>query len=217
MDVFDLRGRLVSDYRDYIRSFIKIRDPRVSEFVDNVLDAEGFWPEPLLQLNPTFSPGGTIDDLIAEGVLHEECSRIFRIGKSDADHRGKPLYLHRHQREAILKVAERRSCVLTTGTGSGKSLAYIVPIVDHVLRSGSGRGVQAIVVYPMNAPRQQPGRGAREVHRQRLCGRPVASALRAIHGAGTGRRPRGHSQRAAGHPPDELHDVGAAAYAKRRP
>jgi ATP-dependent helicase YprA (DUF1998 family) len=41
--------------------------------------------------------------------------------------------------------------VLTTGTGSGKSLAYIVPIVDHVLRRGSGKGVQAIVVYPMNA------------------------------------------------------------------
>ena len=32
-----------------------------------------------------------------------------------------------------------------------KSLAYIVPIVDHVLRSGSGGGVKAIVVYPMNA------------------------------------------------------------------
>jgi len=30
-------------------------------------------------------------------------------------------------------------------------LAYIVPIVDHVLRKGSGRGIQAIVVYPMNA------------------------------------------------------------------
>ena len=41
--------------------------------------------------------------------------------------------------------------VLTTGTGSGKSLAYIVPIVDHVVRNGSGRGIQAIVVYPMNA------------------------------------------------------------------
>ena len=151
MDVFDLRNRLVSDYRDYTRSFIKIRDPRIGAFVDGILDAEGFWPEPLLQLNPTFSPGGTIDDLVAEGVLHEECSRIFRIGKSDADHRGKPLHLHRHQREAILKVAEGRSCVLTTGTGSGKSLAYIVPIVDHVLRNGSGQGIRAIVVYPMNA------------------------------------------------------------------
>src|SRR6185437_12487650 len=41
--------------------------------------------------------------------------------------------------------------VLTTGTGSGKSLAYIVPIVDHVLRRGSGKGIQAIIVYPMNA------------------------------------------------------------------
>ena len=46
---------------------------------------------------------------------------------------------------------EASNYVLTTGTGSGKSLAYIVPIVDHVLRRGSGKGVQAIVVYPMNA------------------------------------------------------------------
>jgi len=41
--------------------------------------------------------------------------------------------------------------VLTTGTGSGKSLAYIVPAVDHILRRGSGQGVRALVVYPMNA------------------------------------------------------------------
>ena len=151
MDVFDLRNRLVSDYQRYTRSFIKIRDPRISEFVDGILGAEGFWPEPLLQLNPTFRPGGTIDDLVELGILHRECSSIFRIGKSDTDHHGKQLLLHQHQREAILKAREGRSYVLTTGTGSGKSLAYIVPIVDHVLRRGTGRGIQAIVVYPMNA------------------------------------------------------------------
>ena len=151
MDVFDLRDRLVSDYRSYTRSFIKIRDPRIKEFVEGILGADGFWPEPLLQLNPTFRPGGTIDDLVANGILHEECSRIFRIGKSDSDHRGKQFLLHEHQREAILKAQEGRSYVLTTGTGSGKSLAYIVPIVDHILRNGSGRGIQAIIVYPMNA------------------------------------------------------------------
>ena len=151
MDVFALKDRLVSDYRDYTRSFIKIRDPRISQFVDDILKGEGFWPEPLLQLNPTFEPGGTIDDLVGQGLLHEECSRIFRIDKSDADPGGKQLLLHQHQREAILKVHAGESCVLTTGTGSGKSLAYMVPIVDHVLRHGSGRGIQAIIVYPMNA------------------------------------------------------------------
>src|SRR5690606_13710060 len=41
--------------------------------------------------------------------------------------------------------------ILTTGTGSGKSLAYIVPRVDHVRRRGSGKGIQASIVYPMNA------------------------------------------------------------------
>ena len=67
MNVFELRDRLVDDYRKYTRSFIKIRDPRIKEFVDGHLGAEGFWPEPLLQLNPAFQPGGTIDDLVAEG------------------------------------------------------------------------------------------------------------------------------------------------------
>jgi hypothetical protein len=62
MDVFDLRGRLVADYQSYTRSFIKIRDTRIGSFVDNALRAGAFWPEPLLQLNPTFLPGGTIDD-----------------------------------------------------------------------------------------------------------------------------------------------------------
>jgi hypothetical protein len=151
MDVFDLRARLVADYESYTRSFIKIRDPHINEFVDDQLGMGTFWPEPLLQLNPTFLAGGTVDDLVGNGVLHPECARIFRIDKSDSDYSGKQLLLHEHQREAIIKAKAGKSYVLTSGTGSGKSLTYIVPIVDHVLRNGSGRGIQAIVVYPMNA------------------------------------------------------------------
>jgi ATP-dependent helicase YprA (DUF1998 family)/very-short-patch-repair endonuclease len=151
MNVFELRDRLVADYSSYTRSFIKMADPRISERVDSELNAGAFWPEPLLQLNPTFLSAGTIDQLVAEGMLHPECAKIFRIEKSDTDYTGKPLLLHTHQREAILKAKESKSFVLTSGTGSGKSLAYIVPAVDHILRNGSGRGIQAIVVYPMNA------------------------------------------------------------------
>jgi hypothetical protein len=151
VDVFELRHRLVSDYARYTRSFIKIADPFIRAKVDGALNDGGLWPEPLLQLNPTFLPGGTIDDLVAEGTLHPECKKIFRIDKSDSDHWGKQLLLHTHQAEAIRKSKEGKSYVLTSGTGSGKSLTYIVPIVDHVLRRGSGQGIQAIVVYPMNA------------------------------------------------------------------
>src|SRR5437764_7774962 len=149
MNVFDLRNRLIGDYARYTCSFIKIADPAIGRKVETERDAGAFWPEPMLQLNPTFLPGGTIDDLVATGRLHAECAKIFRIDKSDTDHSGKQLLLYAHQREAIEKAT--KSYVLTSGTGSGKSLTYIVPIVDHVLRHGSDRGIQAIVVYPMNA------------------------------------------------------------------
>lgn len=149
MDVFDLRAQLTQDYSDYASSFIQIRDERIYREVHDSLNAGVFWPDPLIQLNPTFESGGTVQELVDIGILHPECSRIFRKGKTAGA--GQALRFHRHQREAIEIAHAGHNYVLTTGTGSGKSLAYIVPIVDHVLRRGSGRGIQAIIVYPMNA------------------------------------------------------------------
>jgi very-short-patch-repair endonuclease len=151
MDVFDLRNKLVDDYAGYTKSFIKIKEPRTRQFVDERLAEGDLWPEPLLQLNPTFASGGTIADLVSDGSLHPDAEKIFRIGKNEKDPIGKPLLLHKHQAEAIRMAQSGKSYVLTSGTGSGKSLTYIVPIVNHVLRHGTGKGIQAIVVYPMNA------------------------------------------------------------------
>ncbi|RIK52136.1 MAG: hypothetical protein DCC57_10250 [Chloroflexi bacterium] len=149
MDVFDLRNQLISDYADYIRSFIHIRDERIHQHVEAELSRGLLWPEPLLQLNPNFRPGAWIDDLVRRDLLHDECRRIFQL--KDPARPARPLRLHHHQTEAVEAAASGESYVLTTGTGSGKSLAYIVPIVNYVLRHGSGRGIRAIVVYPMNA------------------------------------------------------------------
>ncbi len=150
MDVFELRERLVGDYGSYVGSFIRIKDARIEEEVKRSLDEGLLWPDPLIQLNPSFEAGETVEKLVREGILHGECARVFRAGKEDNDP-GKELRLHRHQAEAIKTARAGHNYVLTTGTGSGKSLSYIVPIVDHVLRRGPGKGIQAVVVYPMNA------------------------------------------------------------------
>ena len=151
MNIFDFRNLLIGDYASYIKSFIQIRDPQINGFVQQKLEEGVLWPEPLIQLNPLFARGESIDELVAQGVLHRECARIFRKDKSEHDDRGRPLRLHKHQSDAINVARSGASYILTTGTGSGKSLAYIIPIVDYVLRNGTGRGIQAIVVYPMNA------------------------------------------------------------------
>ena len=151
MNVFSFRNRIIDDYSGYVSSFISIAQPRLREFVDRCFTSGSLWSDPLIQLNPTFRPGRTIDQLVHEDVLHLGCSSVFRRGKSTFVGSGEDLLLHQHQEDAIRKAREGRNYVLTTGTGSGKSLSYIVPIVDHVLRGGSGRGIQAIIIYPMNA------------------------------------------------------------------
>jgi superfamily II DNA/RNA helicase len=156
VDVFRVHEQVIGDYRAFTSGFVQPRDRRISTFIDEQF-AEGVqWPDPWLSLNPSFATGGAIPELVDQGLLHPECSRIFRR-KTDAHDTGRdPVILHRHQREAVQVAQSGKSYVLTTGTGSGKSLAYIVPIVDAVLRDrdthgGRRPGVKAIVVYPMNA------------------------------------------------------------------
>ena len=150
MDVFNLRNALIEDYATYIKSFIRIQDEPISRKVQEEMRQGVLWPDPLIQLNPNFEPGRWIDDFVVDGALHPLAKEIFRIDKDGGDE-GKPMRLHRHQSDAVDAARSGDNYVLTTGTGSGKSLAYIVPIVDHVLRRGSGNGVQAVIVYPMNA------------------------------------------------------------------
>jgi very-short-patch-repair endonuclease len=149
VDVFGLRDHLVCDYESYTRSFLEPKDERIRDLVNKELAAGLLWPEALVQLNPAFEPGGTVEELVSSGLLHPTCAQMFRRDK-DKVPGGRDLRLHRHQVQAIEAARRGDNYVLTTGTGSGKSLAYIVPIVDSVLRT-PGPGIKAIVVYPMNA------------------------------------------------------------------
>ena len=151
MDVFQVRDKVIDDYREFTTSAIDIKDPILKQFYQDELDADRQWPEPWISLNPAFEVGGRVDDLVREGLLDAECSRIFRVKSTIEDQGVAPITLHRHQRQAVEVAQKGESYVLTTGTGSGKSLAYIVPIVDHVLRQPKVPGVKAIIVYPMNA------------------------------------------------------------------
>lgn len=157
MDVFKVHEQVIADYRAFTSGFVQVRDTRVRQFVDDQFEQGAQWPDPWLSLNPSFETGGAVPTLVAEGLLHPETAKIFRRKDSRQDRGRDPIVLHRHQREAIEAARTGKSYVLTTGTGSGKSLAYIVPIVDAVLRDRDARGgerragVKAIVVYPMNA------------------------------------------------------------------
>ena len=192
-----------------------VRDERIKDFVDEQF-AEGVqWPDPWLSLNPSFASGGAVPELVDEGLLHPECARIFRRKNDPHDPGRDPIVLHRHQREAVEVARTGKSYVLTTGTGSGKSLAYIVPIVDAVLRDRDARGgqrrpgVKAIVVYPMNAlANSQVGELEKFLQfGYPEGGEPVTFARYTGQESPDERAP--DPRRAAGHPADQLRDARA--------
>lgn len=139
IDILKLRKKVIAEYRKYVESFLDIRDERLKNFAKKLLDRGDLWPEPLLQCNPGFEKGESINQLVKEEVLHAEMAKIF-----------KGFHLHKHQAEAIKLGRAGKSFIVTSGTGSGKSLTYLGTIFNHVLQQPS-QGVRAIIVYPMNA------------------------------------------------------------------
>jgi len=147
MDVFSLRDSVVSEYRKFATSFTTIYADDIRERVDAIYSEGRFWPDPLIQINPKYKEGAKLEALIAAGALDPRTAEIFRVG-------GSPLSLYKHQERAVALAADGESYVVTTGTGSGKSLCFFIPIVSAVLaekRRDPARRTRAIVIYPMNA------------------------------------------------------------------
>ncbi|MGP8216608.1 MAG: DEAD/DEAH box helicase [Bacteroidia bacterium] len=140
MNSYEIHKSIVEDYKSYIHSFINIRDEHIKKEVKKAIDSDKLLPEALVHFNPAYETGATIDELVKGGVLHSDLQYAF-----------KNFSLYKHQVEAIKKGKNRESFIVTSGTGSGKSLTYIGTIFDHILNNPELQGIQAVIVYPMNA------------------------------------------------------------------
>lgn len=147
LDAFALRGEVIDTYRDYVKGFIKIADPRIATEVDEALESGNLWPEPWVQINPTYKREADTQELVDQGLFDPQAAKSFSTS-------GEPWQFYTHQVEAFRRAEAGRPYVMTTGTGSGKSVTYMAPIITHVLRDKQkhpGRSIRAIIVYPMNA------------------------------------------------------------------
>ena len=141
-----MHDEVISEYSNYVQSFLNFKDSRIKKLVNSsLIEKKALWPDALIQVNPNYEPAGSLDICATEEKLHPDIPIIFR------DRDKKSIILYQHQREAIKKANENRSYVVTTGTGSGKSLTYLIPIFNSILKEDQTPKVRAIIVYPMNA------------------------------------------------------------------
>ncbi len=118
--------------------------------------------------------------------------------------------------------------LVTTGTGSGKTEAFLYPILDHAVRArrAGQRGMTALILYPMNAlANDQAARLATLLSsREELAG--ITAALytgqegptrTTVTPEGLITGPGHHPGHAAGHPADQLQDARPAPAPPRGP
>lgn len=147
-------ARKVEDsYREYIATTIHFDDAALQSQLEDILRRPGYLAKgPILEAAPPYRKDKTVAELVNESVL---CESMLRLGGGDPDnfdpHR--PLYVH--QVRAIRKAVAGRNYAVVTGTGSGKTECFLLPILNDILsefeEKGHSAGIRAMILYPMNA------------------------------------------------------------------
>src|SRR5437660_12550415 len=101
---------------------------------------------PFLELNPPYAKTATLRQLATEGVVNE---RLCQLRQDINPPRDRPLppdrELYAHQEQAVRRLAAQgRNLVIASGTGSGKTECFLIPILNDLL-SDPAPGVRALI------------------------------------------------------------------------
>ncbi len=152
-------------YIGYINTTFHFRNQNLQRKLIETLD-KTVSKGPYIEIKDSFKSGKSIQQLIEDGVL----SNLFRDLESSKKYPPKipisrPLYLH--QEKAVKKIVSGKNVVVSTGTGSGKTNCFLIPIINELLREKEqgqlNDGVRAIFIYPMNALANDQIKGLREI------------------------------------------------------
>src|SRR6266496_3196679 len=150
VDAIATSALLSATYRRYLRSLLPVRDPALATALAGCIATSPLLTKgPLLEATPPYRTGASLRDLIGEGVLDPAFARL----GGPALPLDRPLYTH--QEQALRKAAAGRNLVVATGTGSGKTESFLLPVLSALTAKHEaealGPGVRALLLYPMNA------------------------------------------------------------------
>jgi ATP-dependent helicase YprA (DUF1998 family) len=162
VDVVATSAQLGVAYRRYLRSLLPVREPALAAALRDAIESSPLLTKgPILEATLPYQTSASLRELIADGVLDPAFARL----GGPALPLDRPLYLH--QEQAIRKAAAGRNLVVATGTGSGKTECFLLPVLSELIAEHAagtlGPGVRALLLYPMNALANDQVRRLRQV------------------------------------------------------
>lgn len=120
--------------------------------IEELLNRELLLAEPVFQ--STFNWEPTDDESWRQAINPDVWNKLENMRKHEAESKGKtfvPFTPFKHQAESWKALAEGKSIVVTSGTGSGKTECFMYPVISNLYEQGSTNAIEAIFLYPLNA------------------------------------------------------------------
>ncbi len=138
---------IAEKYKRYLKTIFQISDEDYeNQFIKALAEKDILAKGPYLDAVDTFKKGKSLTQLMDEGLVSRKMEKL-NFPKD------RTLYLH--QEKAIRKSKEGKNLVVSTGTGSGKTESFLLPILsslsEEVEKGTICPGVRALLIYPMNA------------------------------------------------------------------
>lgn len=155
-DPIQASNNIRDEFISYIATSFHLADREYAkQFVEALGRENAVSKGPYLDISDSFESGKSITKLIKK----DELSPLFQELEPGVSEGNKEIKLvrnlYKHQEESIRRINAGKNIVVTTGTGSGKTECFILPIINHLLREKEtgtlNDGVRAILIYPMNA------------------------------------------------------------------
>lgn len=138
-NLMDLCFELTDKYEQYFKH--KLQDNFINDKdIDAIINNFDFRKEIIFSLNKEYKKGKNIHDFCKKNGISSRIPSMINFHKS----------LYSHQEEAIKSILNDTCTVISTGTGSGKTESFLIPILDYCIKNPS-KGIKAILIYPMNA------------------------------------------------------------------
>lgn len=144
---------------DYIEATYHVSHRTLVDQRRKLLDQIGvIHQRPYLESTPRYVPG----EKFAQLGLHQAVTELFASVSAPKGNLGLLIHDPPYQHQALsikLSLVEGRSLVVMTGTGSGKTECFLLPILGKLAKEAKEKGtefgktnaVRAMVLYPMNA------------------------------------------------------------------
>jgi ATP-dependent helicase YprA (DUF1998 family) len=174
-------SRIAEKYMRYLKTVFQIDDVEyMTQFSAELADSNTYIAGPYLEISDSFEQSESLNNLIEQGVLTRSFARV----NMPLDRK-----LYKHQVRTIHKALEGKSIVVSTGTGSGKTECFLVPILSLLSREfeagNLNPGVRALIIYPMNALANDQMERLREI---------LKDYPEITYGAYTGQTKEGHKE-----------------------